>query len=136
MLALPANMFAAAVGTWAADRDLPVNTVSVQALTPVVHPGSKLQIKFVVERSRSCAIHVDRYIRTGADHRDFLDDVDVRDAAGPIGRDEVVTTVSVPDFYADGPAKYVTIPQYACNPTHWILPIRAPQREIDFVIKR
>jgi hypothetical protein len=136
MLALPAIMFAAVIGTWAADRDLPVSTISVQVLTPVVPPGGKLQIKFVVQRSRPCAIHVDRYTRDSAEHRDFLDDVDTRDAAGPIGRDELVTTVSVPDFYAEGPAKYVTLPQYACNPTHWIFPIRAPQREIEFMIRR
>ncbi len=107
---------------WALDREPPVVVLRSQA-NDAVEPGGTVIILYDVERSRSCAVKLDRDIIDSKDVRVPLVDLDWAAAPGPLGRDRYGQPVTIPNSVNPGIARYRVIAQYRCNLLQWLSPI-------------
>jgi hypothetical protein len=129
------------LGTFLADRAPPVVVQSVEILTPVIEPGGKLRIRYRVHRVRDCETRVDRVMYDAGipgrqpANRVILDVVRLFGEPDRLGLHSFVTAVDVPEHFVDGPARYVTAPQFRCNPLHTLWPIQGQVRTVGFEVR-
>lgn len=119
-----------------ADREVPVQVLATEVLTPVVRPGGRLAIKQTLQVTRACRGHYDRVLYDSTNHRQFLPDVDYESPPRGLGTFEVVTEETVPDFFMPGEAQYRALPLFSCNPLQaWYWPIMRGETVIRFRIE-
>jgi hypothetical protein len=110
------GLAAGAMGYWTADREDPVTIESIRAVTPLVAPGGKVEIRMRVDRHRSCHLHVEHLLVDVNGQRQLLPDLDFDSLPGPLGLDTFSDLYEVPATFAPGMACYRRISRYECNP--------------------
>lgn len=125
----PMALLAGLLGMWIGDRTPPGRLVSAKVVTPNVEPGGTFQIRFEVDRERSCETQVDRMLVDADGHREPLPDIN---NAQPLGPKAYIATAEVPYYFVRGRARYITATTYVCNPLHRWFPISAGVREFEF----
>lgn len=128
MVLVPMAFVASVLGTWTGDRTPPTRLISTEVLTPTVEPGGIIQVRYVVQRDRTCDTRADRMLFDSEGRRKPLDDIN---SAGPLGPTTYIATAEVPTWFALGKARYVTSSVFTCNPLHVLFPIVATPREIE-----
>ena len=124
------------LGIWTIDREPPTTTNRVEVITPEVPPGGKLRIHYWVRRMKECAIRIDRMMIDSTKVRVVLPDIDFERPPGPIGDDDYVSEVDVPDSLTEGPAIYRAVFRYNCNLIHrWFWPVVVGPVDVQFTVK-
>lgn len=121
---------------YAADRQVPVDVLETEVLTPVVKPGGKLIVRQVVRYGRECRGHVDRALYDSATHRKWLADVDYERPPRGLGDHTITFVEDVPSYFEAGPASYRATPVYSCNLVHqYFWPLTRGDTVIRFTIE-
>lgn len=123
-----------ALGIWTIDREPPTVTIKTEVLTPEVSPGGVLKVHYFVKRFRDCEVKIDRILTDSQRVRVVLPDLEFSKAPGPMGDDDFVTEVPVPQTFSKGPAVYMTLTSYRCNIVHNLWPILVGPAQVLFVI--
>lgn len=129
-----AGVAGAILGLWSVDREPPTVTLRAEPMTQTVVPGGDLKIKFSVRRTKSCVTHIDRLLLDSQKARFLLPDLDYAKAPGPMGDDEYVSVVPIPEQMAGGPARYRTIASYQCNIIHRLWPVTLDPIDVPFTV--
>jgi hypothetical protein len=103
---------------YAADRQVPVDVLESEVLTPIVRPGGKLIIRQKLRYTRECRGHIDRALYDSQTHRKWLSDVDYERPPRGLGEFTVTFVEDVPSYFDPGEASYRATPVYACNLLH------------------
>lgn len=123
---------AGAIGYWVTDRSLPTHSLSAFLLTENVQQGGKLQTRRTVDRERLCHTTIERMMFDERDRRYDLGTAIYPNGAGALGRETFIGVQTVPEKITPGPARYVALVCYRCNPMHWIWPVCEPARTQHF----
>ena len=124
----------AVLGTWASDRTPPGQVVEVQLPKHPTPPGGQLRITYVVQRYRSCEMHIDRIMWDSTGARFPLVDLDFGSAPGPLGQSKYAFFLNIPATFAQGDGHYQAITAYICNPLQRIWPIIVKGEPVTFKV--
>lgn len=119
LLGIPMGIF----GMWVVDREPPTTVLRFEVTPMQVLPGGTVEVRYFVRRIRSCAIIVDRVLYDAKGVRTPLEDRNFVAAPGPLGDDNYVVAINLPDNFALGRGRYRATSVYRCNPLHGWFPI-------------
>lgn len=132
MIATPLLVGLFFLGSWAADRDIPVTISNSEVLTPFVAPCGVFENRLTVNRKQRTGVHVDRFVFDAKGRRWTLEDQDIR--VLPAGEETYVSTALIPCAAAIGPAHTLSSASYFRNPLHQWFPIEDSPRMTPFCI--
>jgi hypothetical protein len=121
LIGIVCGTVAAYLGVSLQDRDPPTEFHKIEAIPFDVKDG-EVRIHFEIIRHRQCEFRSERVLFDSTRTRWLLDEVHFSRSPGPIGPDQYITVVQLPKM-ATGPARYVMVSRYYCNPLHYIWPI-------------
>ena len=109
------------IARWSTDWEPPFTFIS-STPSPYALPGGTMVVRYKIERHRSCPFRTDRYIITSENVRVALSDSEDGGAPGPMGPVEYGVEVDVPARVPPGPATYLAVLSYRCNPLQYVHP--------------
>lgn len=122
------------LGIMVGDREPPTVIDRTEVLTPELHPGESLRVRFEVFRRKSCYVRVERMLLDGESARFVLPTTELSGAPGPLGKDMYISVVPIPSDVHPGLGRYRAITTYKCNPMHSLWPIIAVADDVTFTI--
>lgn len=121
------------VGSWVADRNVPIKFQSLTPLSNEVLAGDYIKMQYRFVRHDHCSMRVARLIVDGDNVRHVLEDT-TSHSRGPIGYDTFVAVLKVPDTVSPGLARYLPTIYYECNPIHRFWPVVFHVPEMYFTV--
>lgn len=115
------------------DRQPPIEYRNIEVMTPTVVRGSEFEVRYSVDRKKTCAASVQRTIIDGAKIRWPIDDHAFR-FSGPPGPDEYPVKITVPMIATPGPAIYRVVVQFKCSLFQQFWPIVSGPPDMAFTI--
>ena len=119
----------------ALDRSPPIDILDVQVLTPVVHPGEDLRIRYSIDRKRICNTTSYPVVIDGA-NVEYKYEPDQRPAFGGVVVEDRVVSRTILGAAVPGNARYRVVLEFRCNWTHNLWPIVVVLPDVPFVIAR
>ncbi len=104
------------------DRAYPTDILEARVLTREVSIGEELKVKYKVDRKRFCQTVVQRWI---FDYNNFRYSLETKASMtpGPLGLDEYVIKVPLPEGISIGEARFRVILVFQCNPIQYFWPL-------------
>lgn len=127
--------FSAILTWWAVDRDPPVELYKGEALNSPISAGETLKINFTYNRHKQCAVKVDRFIVDAMNVQITMVGTEFAFTPGMLGPGEIAIAVPLPKSLSQGPARYLSVRHYQCNPVHWIWPIVVDGPVVNFIVR-
>ena len=136
VIATPLAVVLAWLVTSIIDRAAPIHYFEAFAVQTTAYPGGTIDIRFDVDRVRTCQVlNVGRYItdKDGVEHavNGYTVSTDTRP-----GRESYSRTITIPDAVPAGPASYFLRIKYACNWLHnlgWPITVQSPNVSFELV---
>ena len=102
-------------------------------LTPVIKPGERFAVGYVVRRSEICPTTAYRIVFDGG-KREIAYEPESRPAFGPIIEEMKVIVVPIPKDAIPGPARYRLIMSFECNWWQKLFPKVVIENDLAFTI--